>query len=317
MKNLKLDYQSNFYNINFIDQFIQYRDFYYKKNLTNSILYLDILLNELKNIQNINIIPISKLMDDTGDKVISFRSDVDIGIWSIEKYAKLLNNLNIQCDFYILITAIYYSNYLRNNHFEINPYVLPMLKEIQNLNHNIGIHTDFFKFRKLDLGIEFFLSQLNYLRNSKILINSTSAHNSAYSESFENFFIFEEMDTNFLSKDIKNASISMLKNSLSFEANYPKVHKFLDKNKKSSYFSYKTDDPIRNKKWVENQFLYHPYFSSRYQLDIWLVGNDKWFIADREVNKVYYPINKFEILDYLKKKKKYKAVINIHTDYIY
>lgn len=294
-----------------------------KNNFLNNLDLLDDLILKIKRNNKLKIVQLNEIVSSCSKNtnLLSFRVDIDAGIWSLKKMAKIFNKHKIICPFYILAGSYYYGSKCNQNFFEKNDFFFNnYLDVIKNENQLIGIHNNILDFYISGLdGLEILKSEINFLNKKKYNIKSSSSHNSAWYYGAENFQIFED----FINKDInkgfftnKNIRLGLIKMSslgLDFEANFPTLV-----NKKNlKYFSYKTSDPIRDVIWLKNHFINNPIYESAYDTDIWLVGKNNFFIADRIRKTINLDCTFDKILDYLDTYNNNKIIFNLHPEYFY
>lgn len=123
---------------------------------------------------------------------LSIRHDVDGDIVAAIKQAEIEAELNIPTSWYLLHTAPYYG-FFKNDIFYRNECLGHYYLYLQDLGHEVGIHTDPLKIYqdvKID-GAQALVEELKWLRSLGLNINGTVAHNSkgVYGASNNEIFI--------------------------------------------------------------------------------------------------------------------------------
>ena len=125
-------------------------------------------------------------------RIAHLRHDMDGDLVSSLECAAMLNKLGVKANFYVLHTADYYGIWKENVFFR-NNCVIETLKKIQNLGHEVGLHTD-------GLGacltwgvnpIEVIETEIKWLQKMGIAIRGTAPHNSFFVHNASNSAIFK------------------------------------------------------------------------------------------------------------------------------
>ena len=326
--------------------FIKYLKNYLWKNNLNFAIGLsqdisDALLIEdyylfLKKIQNISHFKNVSLLDLLNKKnedycFFSIRHDIDIDPITALKLARIESKLNFKSSFYILHTAPFYK-FFKNNSFIPSEKILKILKLIENLGHEVGLHNDSLNeliSKNLDpkKNIQ---NEINHLVNFGIHIKSISHHSSVYKYNAGNYELF------------KNQSINKRVKFEDFNAN---THKL-------GYLTLSEFNLIKDVEYFSDLFFYNPenidlkqsdlykFFSSKdkkffklvkkkkiekksrlYDFHISLYGKDKWIIDDCNFSSKFIDRTKFVAQDYLlnflrsNKTLNKRLVLDIHPIY--
>jgi len=127
-----------------------------------------------------------------GNIVGHLRHDVDVDIRAALEIARVEAEFGIPATFYILHTAPYYGSF-SGGVFRRNEAMIHVYREIQNLGHEIALHTDPLNlYINYDIdGAQAIREELKWLRDNGIEIRGTVAHNSSSEYGVENFAIFK------------------------------------------------------------------------------------------------------------------------------
>ncbi len=159
---------------------------------------------KLSDNAELNCISMNKYLrlKDKKEKFMLIRHDVDHDIWTAKKMAVIETENNIQSTFFILHTAPYFRNNVKQT--------MKICREIQSLGHEIGLHnnliTSFFKnntdpYREL-------CELMNLFKKEGISISGTAAHGSRFIQNinksldknsiikYANYFVFSEIYKN-------------------------------------------------------------------------------------------------------------------------
>lgn len=125
-------------------------------------------------------------------KTVWLRHDIDIDIETAVKMAHVEHELGVSATYYILHTAPYFVRDLDSAPFDFYPKARDMALQIQNLGHEVGIHTDplsLYLYRGID-GARHLTEAIYWLRAAGINISGSISHNSASAYGAENSSIF-------------------------------------------------------------------------------------------------------------------------------
>ena len=163
--------------------------------MADSLVQYEKLLIALTDNKNISCLPFCEiLVDQFPDNEVrcGIRHDVDLDIRTAVEQAKLENKHGIRTTYYILHTAPYYGEFI-NKVFYRNESMINVYEEIQDLGHEIALHTDALKVYqdyKID-GADSLVTEITWLRENGINLVGTTAHNSASVYGAENYAIFK------------------------------------------------------------------------------------------------------------------------------
>lgn len=125
-------------------------------------------------------------------KTVWLRHDIDIDIETAVKMAHVEHELGVSATYYILHTAPYFVRDLDSAPFDFYPKARDMALQIQNLGHEVGIHTDplsLYLYRGID-GARHLTEAIYWLREGGLEITGSVSHNSASTYGAENSSIF-------------------------------------------------------------------------------------------------------------------------------
>lgn len=300
-------------------------DIYHQKALLNCIGDIETFLDRILALPMLDV---RSLADATSPvsaerSAVSFRLDVDGGIWSMAPLATALARRAIPGWFFLLHTAAYYGIFSPKGVFVRQPGFPPYLADLVATGQEIGIHNDTLKVFALGIdGVGALRSEIRWLRRHGASVGASAAHNSAPVFGAENFEIFkglclaERTQLKLGERMIALGAVSAQALGLMFEANHALVEAGTDAKALSAYLDLRVDDPIRNPVWLRHHFLENPVFASAYETDIWLTGNNAWFIACRRDKRLEFPVTHEGVVEYLERSKSERIVINIHPDYV-
>jgi hypothetical protein len=164
------------------------KDFSSMSNLKN---YSEVLL-EIKKVGNIKfktMSEISYLDKNSQNKILGIRHDIDSDLETALKLARIEHRQGISSTYYVLHTAQYYwSDYLQKR----STRCLRILREIQELGHEIGLHNDALGVL-LETGvspIETLKKELDFLRGSSLSVTGTASHGSFHQYNASNYEVF-------------------------------------------------------------------------------------------------------------------------------
>ena len=138
-------------------------------------------------------------LKDKKEKFMLIRHDVDHDIWTAKKMALIESENNIKSTFFILHTAPYFRNDLKQT--------IKICREIQSLGHEIGLHNDlitsFFRYNT-DPSKKLY-ELMNLFKQEGINISGSVAHGSKFIQNankslnrkdtimYANYFVFSEI----------------------------------------------------------------------------------------------------------------------------
>ena len=153
--------------------------------------------NLLKNLQQISGLRFENVQNSiklppTGKEIVcTIRHDVDGDLVAAKQQAEIENEFNISTSYYLLHTAPYHGCF-ENGIFLRNNAALQDYLQIQNLDHEIALHTDgmtLYQSYQID-GAVAVREELEWLRKNGLKISGTTAHNSFSVYGCNNYSIF-------------------------------------------------------------------------------------------------------------------------------
>lgn len=240
------------------------------------------LCSQLSKIEHIESIKFYDHYNNSehNNKRILIRHDVDLDPWTALEMAKIENKYGLKATYYFLHSAKYYKKKISET--------LDIAKEIQNLDHEIGLHNnliaDYFKYGiEPEKNLTKILSELrssglkiygSASHGSKIIrdLNSQLQHNDIF---YTNYLIFKElfqekMERNYEYSKLSNPRyndvflklphLSMMDFKLYYETYFVKNHYYISDTRR--IFWYSGNDPIETVKLSKQnettQLLLHP-----------------------------------------------------------
>ena len=299
------------------------RDTIASQGMSNDFEVYERLIDDLVAQPNVAIVPLAELCASENKRTrVALRHDIDAGIASAPIMANMLKSRGLPGAFYVLHTSAYYGFFSRDdkerNIFMRQPACVPYLHELIGSGRDVGIHNDaltvFFE-QSVD-GIGALRAELRWLRYLGAEAHGTTAHNSASLYGAENFQVFSDFAQKaarrltFQDVSIPLGTTSMKKLGLAYEGNLPRMQV-------GSKGKVSRDGDIRNADWLAHHFLNNPIFASRYDVDIWMVGRDGWFIASREPDpELRFPATTEEVMAFIAQDRAGRTIVlNIHPDY--
>jgi len=300
-------------------------DVYHQKALLNCFSDIETFLDRILAIPRLDVRSLAGATNPVSAErsAVSFRLDVDGGIWSMAPLATALARRAIPGWFFLLHTAAYYGVFSPRGIFVRQPGFPPYLADLVATGQEIGIHNDALKVYALGIdGVGALRSEIRWLRRHGASVRASVAHNSAPVFGAENFEIFEDLclaerkQLELCERMVPLGTVSAQALGLMFEANHARLATALDAKAWTAFLNLRVDDPIRNPIWLRPYFLENPVFTRGYDTDIWLTGNNAWVIACRRNNCLQSAVTHDGVIEYLERSTGDRIVINIHPDYV-
>lgn len=276
------------------DYFKQVRETY--KNIDNPFWYYEKLLDDLANIDNVEILPLREFVkkSNSNKKRIGFRHDIDADPITAVKCARALAKRGLSGSFYFLHSAIYYGEFY-NKVFIRNPEVQNWIKQIVIAGSEIGLHNDAIGItnRYKINGVKHLKDEINWLSSLGTNIYGTVAHNNFLVNGAENYEIFEELTLykrKIFDKNRKIVSTTDMKElNLEYEGTFgiPKKNISIHNINKYKKLDIKNSN-MDNKDWTYKYFFDNPVNDWSCETQIWLVGKNKWIIASKINEEVFF-----------------------------
>ncbi len=184
------------------------------------------LLQLLEAIPRVRFLTMEELMGSVpdGSVRITIRHDVDADIVAARSMAALEHERGIRTTYYLLHTSWYYGRFARGI-FERNECMGPYYREIQDLGHEIGLHTDglhvYQEFR-LD-GASAVEQELAWLRSQGLRVVGSAAHNLHTVYGAQNYEIFRGRVRHFTTPD-HSGEPTVDEDEVFFEAKWAPLH---------------------------------------------------------------------------------------------
>jgi hypothetical protein len=237
-------------------------------------------LSSLAGSRRVLFVPLRdfKKSGSEGRIIAGIRHDMDGDLTTALRMARAEKRMGISSTYYVLHTERSYGHW-KNGKFIRNPFVLSIIKSIQNLGHEIGFHNNALE-PLIAQGIlpEKTLEQeLDHLRRGGIRITGTSSHGSYYLYGADNNEIFEGYTvggrrefTDFSGKKHSLGQVRMKDHGLEYEANFLLGYKMADGE------MYKSVSPF--KKDMGDRFREIPMYERDYDGQYGVFGRDAWVI---------------------------------------
>jgi peptidoglycan/xylan/chitin deacetylase (PgdA/CDA1 family) len=153
------------------------------------------LLRGLADVGGLECVPFRELLSEScpKDKIrCGIRHDIDIDIRAALSQAEIEKEYGVRTTYFVLHTAPYYGQF-QNGVFYRNGCIAHVCKRIQELGHEIAVHTDaLLVYQKYQIdGAEALSKEIEWLRSEGIDIVGTTAHGSAAVYGAENYAIFK------------------------------------------------------------------------------------------------------------------------------
>lgn len=306
---------------------LQVSDSYRDIGLVNSFSLYRRVIDALEKNRSIEIRPLARLMGPVseGRSILSLRHDMDADIVTGLRAARFLASRGIPGSFYILPTSHYYGEMVNKVFYRYSA-LADFVAGFVATGCEFGVHADplhFYCKHGCD-GINALKAELEWLRSRGASISGVVAHNSAVVYGAENFEVFRGMaaanrsELKYGGRTIQLQSVAMKQIGLDYEGNYPILPDKLDPLHIYEYVRLSKDDGVRKSAWLDLYFLNNPFFDRQYEVDIWLLGEDSWVIADRGVHKqLIWPVTTADMLTWLNELQQgVRVVMNIHPEYV-
>lgn len=208
------------------------------------------LLTHLIKTQRFDFRAMRDLRRPCPDKIsVGLRHDIDNDISTALKLAKIEHQLGLQASYYVLHTAPYYGS---------RP-CISILKEIQALGHEVGLHNDCLK-ALVELGTpvaDTLKQTLDLLRSQGLTITGTASHGSYHTYLAANYEIFEGLSIHgrrSFGDQYPLGHLKMQEFGLEYEANYIKKSILVSKAFYDSVHQGYYQCPAEETDWVERDY---------------------------------------------------------------
>ena len=282
-------------------------------NMSNLNDYSEVLI-AIKNAGSISLSAMSEIFNldkDSQNKILGIRHDIDSDLETALKLARIENKHGISATYYVLHTAQYYwSDYLQKR----SPRCLKMLKEIQELGHEIGLHNDVLGVL-LQTGVsprETLRKELDFLRSSSLSVTGTASHGSFHQYNASNYEVFKglSIDNRMEFTDVAGVThplnnISLEELDLEYEANY-----ILDSNLISSK---QYSDKYSGKFVSQTDFI--DWMTRDYDFQWGVFGKDFWIETNEKTGEVNL-LSQKETIERIVSSREYQVgVLDSHPEY--
>jgi hypothetical protein len=273
------------------------------------------------------IVPLRQLMEN-GDSTrvrVSLRHDLDANLLPSGRAAAALCSRGMVGSFYPLHTSYYWAE-VRDGVFCRHPGMNEVIGAIAEHGQEIGLHIDplhVYFAHGVD-GTEAVLTELAWLRSVTGNVTGLVAHNSAPVYGAENFECLKglalggRVSLTWQGKTVPLQTVGWTENGLAYEGNHAAQPDTDDSGALSSYLANVPPDALRRSDWQSIYLLHNPFFSRSNDVSVWLIGRDRWVVAEhRPVKRLLSNIDTLSTFEWLRKVSAGKrVVIVIHPEYI-
>jgi hypothetical protein len=293
-------------------------------NLTNTLGYLDSILDRLVRVSNTEVVPLKQFREPIsaessgrplGNRV-GVRVDACTSLLAAVASAGLYARRGVPATVFLLNSADYFKPLLA----EDASFEQDMVREIALSGMEVGLHNDVLALVSEPSAEEInstLTRDLAALRCAGVSIEGTASHNSAWSYGAENLSVFEE----YCPPDIAVSHVQPVSASahgLTWDANFPVARPINSSGRwiDSSEISAFPPDAIRTHQFLTEYFLRHPSLTRGYDAEAWLLGRDLWVIADLTESVLHFPCGFKDVVLFLESKSGYSVVLLIHGEYV-
>ena len=267
------------------------------------------ILSEIKKAGNVKfsrMSEISNLDKNSQNKFLGIRHDIDSDLETALKLARIEYKQGISSTYYVLHTAQYYwSDYLQRR----SSRCLKILRDIQELGHEIGLHNDV-------LGVllqngtsprETLKKELDYLRESSLSVMGTASHGSFHQYNASNYEVFAglSIDNRYEFTDVAGVThplnyIYPEELELKYEANYILNSKLISSKEYSDKYCGKFTSKTDFIDWMTRDYDFQWGVFGK---DFWIEMNEKTakinLLSQRETIEriVFSQVYKVGVLD--------------------
>ncbi len=287
------------------------------------------LVHGLRALAGTRVLPLAELFAAAAgdERVIGLRHDIDADPVAGIRCARFLARYALGGSFYLLHTAPYYGDVIRNV-FVRNPQVAGWVRDLIVAGCEIGLHNDalgLYKQHGLD-GATGLVTELEWLRTQGARVRGTVAHNSAPVYGADNFEVFQGRSLQgrrwlrepWGSVPLGRLSEPML--GLEYEGTFAQPRPGLEA---AVIDAYCRQDPaalsVRSAAWMRTYLVDNPCLDWRTDLQVWLVGTRHWVAGGRLAGRPLFE-PRLELADVLRLLGEMppasRTVVLVHPEYV-
>ncbi|WP_448106817.1 sulfotransferase domain-containing protein [Pseudomonas azerbaijanoccidentalis] len=255
--------------------------------LANPLSYFAQMLSDLSALKDRKIGSMYELLLGESGVNTAIRVDVDMDLVAGLEMAKISSRYQLPLTFYILHTAPYYG-YMHEGTFYRHEGSAELYRDMQSLGCEIGLHVDalgLYLDHNVD-GSQAVEQELAWLREQKVNVRGTSAHNCAPVYGAENFEVFKGRSIrgtpyfNRGEKYIPLGTLDELALGLEYEGSQgTRAGHFIDPALNPYLVKLPEGDFLRDPQWFKTYIMANSYNEWGCGYKIWLLGKDMWVIA--------------------------------------
>lgn len=255
--------------------------------LANPLSYFAQMLSDLSALKDRKIGSMYDLLLGGSGVNTAIRVDVDMDLVAGLEMAKISSRYQLPLTFYILHTAPYYG-YMYEGTFYRHEGSAELYRNMQSLGCEIGLHVDalgLYLDHNVD-GSQAVEQELAWLREQKVNVRGTSAHNCAPVYGAENFEVFKGRSIrgtpyfNRGEKYIPLGTLDELALGLEYEGSQgTRAGHFIDPALNPYLVKLPEGDFLRDPLWFKTYIMANSYNEWGCGYKIWLLGKDMWVIA--------------------------------------
>jgi hypothetical protein len=157
------------------------------------------LVETLANDSRFDVVPLHEFSRSTRNRVVvGLRHDVDARVESALEMAAVEARHGLRATYFILHTASYYAAALRSGRPRHRESLIPKLRRLQDMGHEIGWHNDLVTLECV-LGVDprnYLATELAWLRENGIEVRGSASHGSywAHRLGYHNNYFFEDFE---------------------------------------------------------------------------------------------------------------------------
>jgi hypothetical protein len=279
--------------------------------VSNSFWYYRQLVDELRDIPRLRIVPLQDLQGCSAQKtrVIGLRHDIDADPLTALRCARYLARQGIGGSFYLLHTAVYYGEFY-GDVFVRTASLSDWIRGFIVAGCELGLHNDslgVYAAHGHD-GIAALRQEIEWFRAHGVRIRGTVAHNSGPIYGAENFEIFSGRalwQRDVATRDGRRLPLGMLNErdvGLTYEGSFAKPRRGIDPGRAAEFFADRGAADFGSQAWVRQYLLENPCCEWDLEVQFWLVGKDRWIIAGRAGGDTIFDwhVGMAQVLDRLK-----------------
>lgn len=238
-----------------------------------------------------------------GSANAAIRLDVDVDLLGACLFARALETARQRASFFVLPTAGY-AGWRQPDGWHRHTCVAPAYLALQQAGE-VGLHLDpwgLIDNHRID-GVAAVADELSWLRSLGVRVNGVSSHNAAPVHGRENVEVFAEWQLEppvtgrARSTPLPAGALSAADLGLAWCAGRPAAG---GGPQTADWLSTSIPaDPLRSETWLWHQIHSGQYCRWRDDVDIWLLGNDRWAVSDRRRDSWHFNISSAAVVSLL------------------